>query len=193
MKRNDLTRRDVIELLAAVPGAAWLGGCYAGDHDSALGSASRDTTTCNATTPDAEGPFYETGAPTRTRIAGTDEPGIPLHIQGRLLAADCQTGLGGYLLDVWQADAQGNYIVPGMYTDDQGRYRPAHIHFKVLTPDGQELLTTQMYFEGDPYLGAADYCTVEGTCNSSDPARYVHLDQASSGGRVGRFDIVANA
>ena len=62
-----------------------------------------------------------------------------------------------------------------------------------LSPGGNVILTTQLYFEGDPYLGQADYCTRSGTCNSADPNRALKLRSAFVSGRVGRrttFDAV---
>ncbi len=51
-------------------------------------------------------------------------------------------------------------------------FRPAHIHFKVSHPD-YETLTTQLYFEGDPYLGQNDACGRG--CNSDDLRRIIEL------------------
>jgi protocatechuate 3,4-dioxygenase beta subunit len=91
-------------------------------------------------------------------------------------------------------DTLGRYrfetILPGRYGDSAG-IRPAHIHAKVLTPQGNALLTTQLYFAGDPYLGQADYCTRSGTCNSADAARVLSLASAVVSGTAGkraRFD-----
>ncbi len=138
---------------------------------------------CTVTTPDIRGPFYVSGAPVRTVLAGPDEPGRRIRIAGRVLAPDCQTPLDGAVVDVWMADAEGCYsnvtdacgVGPNdfdlrgqMLTDAEGRYsfeavkpgfylngsqfRPAHIHFRVVTPDGSETLITQLYFAGDPYI-----------------------------------------
>ena len=41
-------------------------------------------------------------------------------------------------------------IKPGRYTIGPNRYRPAHIHVKVHAK-GYRSLTTQLYFEDDPY------------------------------------------
>lgn len=85
----------------------------------------------------------------------------------------------GVLIEIWQTDASGVYLHPGdpgtdqrdrnfqfygeSVTDEDGRYhfrtilpgryepRPRHIHVKI-KQDGQELLTTQFYFAGDPEL-----------------------------------------
>jgi protocatechuate 3,4-dioxygenase beta subunit len=177
-------------------------------------------TTCRLTSRDATGPYYEYGSPIRTttRIASLNEPGVRLVIEGRLFGRDCRKLLKGYALDVWQADNDGNYydawgssyrlrgkvltdslgryrletILPGRYGDSAG-IRPAHIHVRMLTPGGNVLLTTQLYFAGDPYLGQADYCTRSRTCNSGDPARALVLRSAWVGGKAGKradFDAV---
>jgi len=172
------------------------------------------------TSRDATGPYYEYGSPVRTttRIASLSEPGTRLVIEGRLFGPDCRTLSKGYALDVWQADEEGNYydaapsayrlrgkvltdsfgryrletIMPGRYGDAAG-IRPANIHVRMLTPGGNPLLTTQLYFAGDPYLGQADYCTRSRTCNSGDPARVLALRNAWVSGKAGKradFDAV---
>lgn len=177
---------------------------------------------CRVTTRDALGPYYESGAPLRTvSLAGDDEPGVPLLVEGRLVGPDCRTPLKDYVLDLWQANAVGAYspgqtptgsdfrlrgkirtdsfgrysfetVLPGRYTDAAG-VRPAHIHVTFRSPAGGSLLTTQMYFQGDPYLGEADYCTAQGTCNAADAARHLLLQNALVTGRVGKrsaFDAI---
>jgi protocatechuate 3,4-dioxygenase beta subunit len=176
-------------------------------------TAEEGWTTCRLTSRDATGPYFEPGSPIRTtaRIASLSEPGTRLIVEGRLFGRDCRTLLKGYALDVWQADDDGNYydaaassyrlrgkvltdslgryrietILPGRYGDSAG-IRPAHIHVRMLTPGGNVLLTTQLYFAGDPYLGQADYCTRDGTCNSSDPARALALRDAIVNGKAGK-------
>lgn len=175
-------------------------------------------TSCNATLRDLEGPYYEAGAPVRSaQLALANEPGVRLLVEGRILGPGCAP-LVGYALDVWQADAGGNYyagpanafrlrgkivsdaqgryrfetVLPGRYGDAAG-IRPAHLHAKILTPGGGVLLTTQLYFAGDPYLGDADYCTKAGSCNSKDPARILALQDAAVGGVSGKktlFDAI---
>ncbi|MGH8657857.1 MAG: twin-arginine translocation pathway signal protein [Gammaproteobacteria bacterium] len=170
---------------------------------------------CSPTEPDIKGPFYISGAPHRTVLAGPEEPGERIVIRGRAFAADCQTPLTGALLDVWQADANGHYhdenenyrlrgqmntndqgvyefssIRPGRYTLEGG-FRPAHIHFTVRHPDC-EPLTTQLYFKGDPYLAPNDACG--DACKSNDTNRIIELTRTGKDGRrawfEGRFDIV---
>jgi len=169
-------------------------------------------TACRLTTRDARGPYWEAGAPVRPlKIAEDAEPGVRLAVEGRLFGPDCRTPLANYAIDVWQADEQGNYyraaqsnyrlrgkvktdaagryrfesVLPGRYGDAAG-IRPAHLHITYLSPGGNALLTTQLYFEGDPYLGAADYCTAAGTCNSADANRALKLRNAWIGTKIGK-------
>ena len=165
---------------------------------------------CVPTRPDAQGPFFAPGAPSRTNLASVDEPGQPLVILGQVLADDCTTPIAGALLDVWQADAAGSYhdagtdyrlrgqllsdaqggysfstIKPGNYETAPGAWRPAHIHFTVSAP-GFAPVTTQMYFAGDPYLPPNDSCT---GCGSDDAARVITL-YPGEGALIGDFRIV---
>jgi len=168
--------------------------------------------TCSPTKRDIEGPFYTRGAPHRTALAGPDEPGDRIVLRGRVLGPDCNTPLRAALLDVWQADANGEYhyekdnfrlrgqiltdatgafefasVVPGRYKLD-GSYRPAHIHFTVSHP-GHEPLTTQLYFKGDPYLAPNDACG--NGCDSEDAGRIVDLKKLTTGRGFGaEFRIV---
>ncbi|HEU5061328.1 MAG TPA: hypothetical protein VFU21_32610 [Kofleriaceae bacterium] len=127
---------------------------------------------CVATEANIEGPFYKDGAPSRMVLVTEDTPGTRITVSGRVLAADGCTPLAGATLDVWQADAEGAYdnagfelrgvlqtaadgsyevvtIVPGHYLNGD-TFRPAHIHVKA-SAEGHALLTTQLYFAGDPY------------------------------------------
>ena len=186
-----------------------------GDYESSEHAA----TSCRVTTRDAEGPYFEPGAPIRTlKIAEANEPGVRLLVEGRLLGPDCRP-LRSYKIDVWQADKDGTYyegatdgfrlrgkivsdafgrykfetVLPGRYADAAG-IRPAHLHFKVLTPQNNTLLTSQLYFAGDPYLGNADYCTRSRTCNSADVARQLRLLDGvvapNVQGKRARFDAI---
>ena len=78
----------------------------------------------------------------------------------------------GVKIDFWLADVDGEYDNVGytlrghQFTEENGYYsiesieptaytgRPPHIHVKLFAADGQELLTTQMYFPGSE--GSAD-------------------------------------
>lgn len=187
------------------------GGADAGSFPDAAGASPDASDLCRVTTPDALGPFHAPGAPMRTKIAEDNEPGERVTISGVVVADDCVTPIAGALLDIWQADVDGNYhdaeteyrLRGQVLTDEQGRYsfesikpgnyliaqdswRPAHIHFMVSKPSYLPV-TTQMYFEGDPYLPPNDGCT---TCGSDDPDRIVALTGDANAGWSGDFQIV---
>lgn len=180
------------------------------DPDGGMPDAGWDAGVCAPTERDALGPFYESGAPMRMMIATPREAGERLLVQGTLYdVADCRRALSGYVVDVWQADAAGNYyaagstdyrlrgrivtgsdggfafetIKPGFYNTAAGP-RPAHLHLRVFDPSGNDKLVTQIYFEGDQYLGVNDGCQPP-TCNSDDPARILRLDPAMVSGQMG--------
>jgi protocatechuate 3,4-dioxygenase beta subunit len=169
------------------------------------------TPECLETADNVLGPYWIEGAPERSDLTEPGLPGTRLHITGRVLgagAAACAP-LAGALLDVWHADdrgdapagysdattwrlrgrlytaADGSYelrtIVPGRY-DDGGGFRPAHIHVRVSAP-GHRLLTTQLYFDGDPY-------------NDTDPfidAALIMKPRDQAGGKAASFDFVIPA
>lgn len=191
------------------PGPALHGGQDAASEQPGRDASSAAEPDCPATTPDVEGPFFEAGAPQRTQLAAADEPGDRLRIEGTVVDQDCRP-VAGVLLDVWQADRDGNYhdagseyrlraqlltdaqgryafdsIVPGNYPIAEGSWRPAHVHFMVSKP-GYLPLTTQLYFQGDPYLPPNDGC---GGCGSDDPARIIALSGSASDGFRGDFQI----
>jgi protocatechuate 3,4-dioxygenase beta subunit len=152
------------------------------------------------TTGDIEGPFYKAGAPI---------------IESSVLAEDGNLIVSGFVrnqdgealdavLDVWQADAHGDYdekrfhlrgkirclsdagyafktARPGDYkiADDPPDFRCAHIHVKV-TADEFKPLTTQLYFPKDPY-NATDHWF------SQD--RVIQINEILRPGE-GRFDFV---
>jgi protocatechuate 3,4-dioxygenase beta subunit len=182
------------------------------DTASPSDTADAENIACEPTGSDVEGPFHVDGAPQRTVLAEADEPGDRLVVEGTVYGPDCTTPVAGAMLDVWHADAEGNYheadqdyrLRGQMMTDADGRYRletirpgnyplgnsmrPAHIHFTITKP-GYAPLTTQLYFAGDPFLSPNDPCG--GGCNSGDPTLIIDLDEPA--GQVdwrGTFDIV---
>lgn len=136
--------------------------------------------------------------------------GTPVMIAGTVYAKDCRTPLAGALVQVWQADAKGEYgpghgseslkccyLMASLRTDARGRYSiatirpghyrgadpppPAHIHFNVVYP-GTPGVATELVFAGDPYLTEA-----------GGPREVIELQRESGpAGEVlrGRFDIV---
>ncbi len=170
-----------------------------------------DPGACRVTTADAVGPFFEAGAPMRTKIAEDGEPGDRLVITVEVLAEGCAAAVAGALVDVWQADAAGGYheaskqyrlrgqviapadgrftidtIRPGNYEQAPGLWRPAHLHFTVSHPDFLPV-TTQLYFAGDPYLPPNDSC---GGCNSEDTDRVIALATDAQGRFTGSWRVV---
>ena len=174
------------------------------------------TAECAPTTADIEGPYYLANSPMRATLAQPDEPGTRLVIAGTVYYNDCTTPVVGAIVDVWAAndagcynnnnecsphgddrynlrgrmltDAAGVYsystVKPGRYLNGN-TYRPSHIHYKISSPGGP-LVTTQLYFAGDPYIPSDAW--------ASDPAaagRIIELTRSGLG-LGGIFDIVLN-
>jgi protocatechuate 3,4-dioxygenase beta subunit len=123
--------------------------------------------TCGVVTPrQTEGPFFTPNSPLRTSLVESGSKAPRFLVSGRVLSPDCKP-VANALVDVWHADEEGEYDNRGyryrghQFTDAEGRYRfetivPAlypgrarHYHVKV-QPKGGRLLTTQLYFPGDP-------------------------------------------
>lgn len=127
---------------------------------------------CLITEDNILGPYYKAGAPFRDDIT-EGVGGDTLIISGTVYGCDCVTPLAGAEVDIWQADSNGAYdgvgfvlrgklltdangkyeftsVLPGFYLNG-ATYRPRHVHYKVSHQQGVAL-TTQLYFEGDPYI-----------------------------------------
>ena len=92
--------------------------------------------------------------------------GQRLRIGGLVLGRSCRP-LANVLVDLWHADAAGAYDNRGyrlrghQFTDAEGRWqfetvvpglypgRTRHLHVKLQPPRG-DILTTQLYFPGEP-------------------------------------------
>jgi protocatechuate 3,4-dioxygenase beta subunit len=116
--------------------------------------------------PQTEGPFFKPSSRERVEIFETDMAGQPIELVGLVLSRACKPHAGA-LLDFWQADDKGRYDNSGFrlrghqFADAEGRYRlrsvvpgaypgrTRHIHLKV-QPRGGRMLTTQLYFPGEP-------------------------------------------
>ncbi len=155
------------------------------------------------TEPNIEGPYYKAGAPERSVLMEKAIKGTPLTLSGRVLSTKGDP-LREAILDVWHADAEGEYDNKGfrmrgkLKTDAKGFYtvqtivpkyysagttiRPAHIHFKVSAP-GTQVLTTQLYIAGDPYLGKDKWVRKSLIISPSE----------SRGGKAASFDFVLRA
>jgi protocatechuate 3,4-dioxygenase beta subunit len=165
--RRSLLLRS-LGLVAATAAPAWI--------TPALAQGTRLTPTPSQT----EGPFYPVALPADTDFdllkngAASYTQGQAAWVVGTL--TDTRgVPVGGAVVEIWQCDHEGRYHHPGdgnradpsfqgfgrVTVGKDGAYRfrtmrPArysgrtpHIHVKVKL-DGQELLTTQFYVEGDP-------------------------------------------
>ncbi|CAD7695267.1 unnamed protein product [Ostreobium quekettii] len=135
---------------------------------------------------------------------GAPEGGAEFTMTGTIFDEDCATPLGGgdynVTLMVWQADSEGNYddnrdtsthycrglitvgedgtysvrtILPGQYQNGP-TLRPRHMHAMV-TAAGYENLITQVYWEGDEFLGDC--------CNSDDPRLWMPVNDELTQGQ----------
>lgn len=142
-------------------------GCF-----SALAAWPAVAQQCRVTPRDQLGPFYTRAAPEQTDLCASGSGGKErLVVSGRVLGADCKP-LAGALVEVWHADANGDYshftrgkkddpaclLRASLRTDAEGRYRfstvvpaeypgrPRHIHYRV-SHAGHDTLVTQLYFD----------------------------------------------
>jgi protocatechuate 3,4-dioxygenase beta subunit len=173
-----LNRRRFLALSASASIPILLPAC--GDEHEQSGSAREDpgspdrrrapTPACDdgdeATVEQTEGPFFTPSSPERTSLRESGLEGIPLLVSGSVLSTACEP-IPGAMLDFWHANADGEYDNQGFalrghqFADAKGRYRletivpgtytgrTRHIHVKV-QPEGGALLTTQLYFPGEP-------------------------------------------
>ncbi|MEN3377341.1 MAG: hypothetical protein V7604_2696 [Hyphomicrobiales bacterium] len=113
-----------------------------------------------------EGPFFKPSSPERVELIEPGMGGQPLELVGFVLTRGCKP-VAGALIDFWQADHKGEYDNAGFglrghqFTDAEGRFRlrtivpgvyegrTRHIHVKA-QPKGGRVLTTQLYFPGEP-------------------------------------------
>jgi protocatechuate 3,4-dioxygenase beta subunit len=143
-----------------------------------------------------EGPFFKPSSPERVELLEAGMAGQPIELAGFVLSRACKP-LAGALLDFWQADDKGRYDNSGFrlrghqFSDAEGRYRlrsivpgayagrTRHIHVKV-QPRGGRVLTTQLYFPGEPQNRA------DGLFRSELLMRTAR----NTGWLAGRFDFV---
>ena len=127
------------------------------------------------TTNDILGPFYRPEVPVRNDLTSKDLKGTVIELKGKVFGADCVTPLSNAKVEIWHCNTEGEYdndskvfhqrgkwysdkgghysfktILPGKYLNG-GKFRPAHIHFRVTAKGSQELIS-QIYFHGDPHI-----------------------------------------
>ncbi len=118
-------------------------------------AAAGEPANCKPTQPDMLGPFYEPGAPVRTRV------GSGYELFGAVLSAEECKPIPNARIEFWLANPRGEYDDAHRATvlaDKRGEYRlesnvpvsyggrPPHIHVRVRAP-GYEELVTQHYPE----------------------------------------------
>ena len=128
---------------------------------------------CTSTTPQMEGPYYFTNIQEYSLL--TEETSNIIVLQLFVENEQCQP-IERALIEIWHADTEGAYdlsndarafyakqytdmfggctftsIIPGAYLNGPNDYRPKHYHIKIWI-NNQERLTTQLYFENDPFL-----------------------------------------
>lgn len=121
------------------------------DHDNNLVEVAGASGTPAGQILDLSGKIYDaTGMPLSgvlIEIWHTDDNGIYDHPGDRSTASrDMNFQFYGEATTAADGSYSFRTIIPGKYEP-----RPVHIHYKVKA-DGRELLTSQMYFEGDPDL-----------------------------------------
>ncbi|MFC9937924.1 dioxygenase family protein [Nocardiopsis alba] len=202
------TRKSLLKAaFVAAPAAALLSGAGAATPALAReqvqgGRSLEPTPQCDdgddPTPPQMEGPYFKPNSPQRTDLVVPGHPGTALVVSGYVFSRDCRP-VSGALVDFWQADDAGNYdnvgynyrghqftgtdgafhldtIIPGLYP---GRTR--HLHVKVQAPN-RPLLTTQLYFPGEPR---------NGTDMLYDPRLLMNVTNEGVGRRA-EFDFVLN-
>jgi protocatechuate 3,4-dioxygenase beta subunit len=163
-----LRRRELAGLAAGGLAAAGVYALTKGDGDSTAATATRQAPDCLLTPELTEGPYYLPSEPFRRNITER-RPGYPLILELTVVDADTCKPLEGASVEIWHADATGNYsgfgatasnrtflrgqqrcdkdgvavfqtIYPGWY---QGR--TTHIHVKVHVR-GSTVHTGQLFF-----------------------------------------------
>ncbi|MFF8591750.1 carbohydrate-binding protein [Streptomyces sp. NPDC015220] len=201
---RSISRKSLLKAAVAAGAAIpLLSGTVALARDSASpGRSLPPTLTCDdgdgPTHDQIEGPYFKPNSPLRTNLVTAGTTGTPLTVSGYVFGRNC-VPLSGVLLDFWQADNAGNYDMSGFtlrghqFTDSKGAFtlttivpglypgRTRHIHVKAQAP-GQPILTTQLYFPGEPR---------NSTDSLYDASLLMNVRSAGSG-KEGTFDFVLN-
>ena len=143
-----------------------------------------------------EGPYFKPDSPLKRDLAADAPRGERMSIGGLVLDPRCRP-VPKALVQVWHADDTGAYDTSGyrlrgyQHADEAGRWwfstivpgayagRTRHYHVKVQKPGGR-ILTTQLYFPGEP-LNRRD--------GLFDRRLVLHISGPDDD-RLGRFDFV---
>jgi protocatechuate 3,4-dioxygenase beta subunit len=209
-----VSRREALGLLGAGAFVALAAACGGGSSDSSSSQSKRSTGTSSPTptsgsasssgtttascvlTPEmTEGPYYLDGEAVRSDVT-EGKPGTPLRLDLMVVDADTCTPIPGASVEIWHADATGNYsgfgatssnttFLRGIQTADSsgkvtfrtiypGWYqgRTVHIHVKA-HKGGNEVHTTQLFFDestSDAVFASSPYASHSGrrTTNAQD-------------------------
>lgn len=142
------------------------------------------------------GPFFKPNTPLNRELFPDSPGGERITVAGFVFDNRCRP-LSGSLVEIWHADENGEYDHEGFrlrghqFADADGRWwfhtivpalypgRTRHLHFKVQRPGGR-VLTTQLYFPGEPG-------------NAGDRIFHESLllnTQDAGDGLFGRFDFI---
>lgn len=162
-----LDRRSLLKALALAPAALPAVALPAAARAEAQAAGLISTDVCMVQPQTTEGPFYRDPGLVREDIT-EGRPGLPMVLRLQVVTADCAP-VPGARVDVWHCDAAGTYagvlgdtgtflrgtqmtaadgvaqfrtVFPGWYPG-----RVVHVHYKVFLPGGQEVLTSQVFFD----------------------------------------------
>ncbi|MFH8344392.1 carbohydrate-binding protein [Streptomyces sp. NPDC018045] len=170
-RRRPISRKNVLKAaVAAVPLPMLLGGAALARDTKPSEGPLTPTPYCDdgddPTPPQMEGPYFKPNSPLRDSLIQPGTQGTRLTVSGFVFGLTCRP-LADVLLDWWQADANGAYDNVGFrlrghqFTDQRGAFklttivpglypgRTRHLHVKLQAPN-QPILTTQLYFPGEP-------------------------------------------
>jgi len=192
-----MTRRVLLGSFLAAPALPFAGLASAAAQTA---PALELTPACNdgddPTISQTEGPFFTPNTPLKHDLTGDTPGGDNITLAGYVLDQRCKP-IPGTLLEIWHADENGAYDNRGyklrdhQFSDEKGRWwfstivpapypgRTRHYHFKVQKPGGR-VLTTQLYFPGEP-RNQRD--------RIFDKRLLLSLSDATDG-KFGRFDFV---
>jgi protocatechuate 3,4-dioxygenase beta subunit len=145
------------------------------------------------------GPFFKPDSPLRSNLIEPGVTRVQMKLTGTVLSTSGRP-LRNVLLDFWQANQNGSYDTVGFqlrghqFTNSKGEYelvtivpsgysgRTRHIHVRIQSPN-QSILTTQLFFPGDPN-NQTDFLFREELVMRTDD---------SSSGKNATFDFVLDA
>jgi protocatechuate 3,4-dioxygenase beta subunit len=187
---------DTSDTGAGDTGPTDTGSIDTGSEDTAAGG-------CELTGEDIQGPYYREDAPSRANLDLYDDPGTRMMLTGHVLDTDCNP-IPNAKIEIWHCDEAGDYdneskdmkyrgvvvadakgewtfdtLKPGFYAIGVDTYRPAHVHVKIFVDEVEEL-TTQLYFEGDPYNKADTWY---------DPSREMAIESQTDGSIICRYEF----